>query len=298
VREALEKYEVNLRAKGLKPRSIVAVEQRLRRLMTPMLERRLVRLTNSACSELYQQLAASGVAVATHRNTLIYARTWGKWMVGQRLWKTNLWREVEGFGKRNRGKLQLRIDEARTWMEWAVFMAQREPGPVAALLAAVMGLRAGEIVGLRCRDVDDGTKVLWVDGTKSEMSRRVLEVPQVLRDLLGRCITGRRGDDLVFETDQVAYVRRWVRKICVRAGVPIVSAHGMRGLHATLAMSAGSIAHVVAAQLGHASPDVTMRHYADAGAVAAASAKRVELVLVGNDLGNKSLVSAEGVRKA
>ena len=34
------------------------------------------------------------------------------------------------------------------------------------------------------------------------------------------------------------WVRKWVQRICEAAGVPVVTAHGMRGLHSTLARGA------------------------------------------------------------
>jgi hypothetical protein len=42
------------------------------------------------------------------------------------------------------------------------------------------------------------------------------------------------------------WVRKWVKRICNTAGVPKVTAHGMRGLHSTLAVEHGVSAHVVA----------------------------------------------------
>lgn len=35
------------------------------------------------------------------------------------------------------------------------------------------------------------------------------------------------------------WVRKWVQRICEAAGVPVVTAHGMRGFHSTLAVEHG-----------------------------------------------------------
>lgn len=59
------------------------------------------------------------------------------------------------------------------------------------------------------------------------------------------------------------HVRRW----CGLAGVPVVSPHGLRGTHATLATRAGATSQLVAGSLGHSSPAVTEAHYTQAEAV-------------------------------
>ena len=45
-----------------------------------------------------------------------------------------------------------------------------------------------------------------------------------------------------------------------------MTAHGMRGLHSTLAIKAGASPHLVAASLGHNKPSTTLRSYAAPGA--------------------------------
>jgi hypothetical protein len=74
---------------------------------------------------------------------------------------------------------------------------------------------------------------------------------------------------------------RSVRQICVAAGVPVVSAHGLRGTHATLATARGTTGEVVAAALGHESPSTTYQSYAKPSAVRSARQDRVLKVLKG-----------------
>jgi integrase len=76
-------------------------------------------------------------------------------------------------------------------------------------------------------------------------------------------------------------VRKWVRRICVAAKVPEVTAHGMRGLHSTLALEHGASAHVVASSLGHESFSTTVESYAKPEAIAEARQRRVMTVLEG-----------------
>jgi integrase len=75
--------------------------------------------------------------------------------------------------------------------------------------------------------------------------------------------------------------REWVQEICTKAGVPVVCAHSMRGLHSTLAMDAGVTGHVVAASLGHEHVSTTVQSYAKAEAVAGAQQRRTLRVLSG-----------------
>lgn len=59
-----------------------------------------------------------------------------------------------------------------------------------------------------------------------------------------------------------ALLRR-TRALCEKAGVPVVCAHSMPGLHSTLATGFGATGHAVAMTLGHTSfAATTKRHYA------------------------------------
>ena len=97
----------------------------------------------------------------------------------------------------------------------------------------------------------------------------------------------RRYPDSV-DGEQVAvmrdWVRKWVKRICEVAGVPKVTAHGMRVLHSTLAVENGVSAHVVAASLGHESSATTIQSYVKPEAVAGAQQRRVMTVLEGGRL--------------
>jgi integrase len=75
--------------------------------------------------------------------------------------------------------------------------------------------------------------------------------------------------------------REWVQRICREARVPVVTAHGMRGLHSTLAVDAGVTSHAVASALGHESFSTTAQSYATPGTLTSARQKRVLRVLAG-----------------
>jgi integrase len=82
----------------------------------------------------------------------------------------------------------------------------------------------------------------------------------------------------------MTWVRQWVKRICLEAKVPQVTAHGMRGLHSTLALEHGASAHVAASSLGHESFSTTVERYAKPEAIAGARQRRVLTVLDGGRL--------------
>ncbi len=104
--------------------------------------------------------------------------------------------------------------------------------------------------------------------------KRNLEIPPLLRTYLVRLAKPLHPHVRLFPRDR-AWVRKWVQRICRRARVPVVCAHSMRGLHATLAIDARITPSAVAAALGHGSIRATMVSYADRGVVARVAQRRV-----------------------
>ena len=70
-------------------------------------------------------------------------------------------------------------------------------------------------------------------------------------------------------------------RICRECGVQLVTAHSMRGLHATLAKRSGATSAAVAAQLGHSDERVSEQSYIAPDAKAGADQDRVLHVLSG-----------------
>jgi integrase len=174
---------------------------------------------------------------------------------------------VKGVGKRRHRKEQLRIDAAWKWAGKALELADDgEEGAVAALLALMMGMRASEIVSRVVRDLDDNGRLLVIPDAKTPAGVRTLEVPELLRPYLLEQAEGRKPEELLFGY----HYRDWVRRICTAAKVPVVTAHGMRGLHSTIAVQRGMTGHVVAGALGHESETTTFQSYVDPEAAARA----------------------------
>ena len=288
VATAIEFYGAHLAAKGLKPGPNAERLRRLRAFFTDQTVP-LTDLTTAKCRALYADLrqrvsprTKRAYSVDSHRNTLAEARMLAKFSVGKRWLRANPIDQVEGLGKRRHGKEQLRVDEARRWMATATELANGgDAGAVAAMMALLLGMRASEIVGRVVRDLDDEGRLIWIPFAKTEAGRRTLQVPDLLRPHLQALAKGKLPDASLFGQHWRDWVRKSVRRICESSGVPMVTAHGMRGLHSTLAMAAGVTGHVVAASLGHESVATTVQSYAKPEAVAGAQQRRALKVLAG-----------------
>ena len=275
--EAFERYRAYLEQKGNKPRSIMTTFFRLKRFFD-VEDIHLSSLTPRRAAERYQALLGEQ-AVDTHRNTLAEVKTFGRWLVKQKLLKVNPFLEIDGVGKRRHGKEQLRIDEARRWLETALELAVQEDGAIAGMATLLMGMRCSEVVSRVVRDLDDGGRLLWIPDSKTEAGKRTQEVPEVLQPLLIALSQGKAPLALLFGHHDRAWPRLWVKRICRLAKVPLVTAHGMRGLFGTLGFETHQVPHAVAASLGHASASVTIRSYAKPEAVQGARQRQALAVL-------------------
>jgi integrase len=248
-------------------------------------------LRPSRCADLYAKLRGE-VEVDTHRNALAAAKAFGAWCVEKKWLRENPVEGVKPIGERNRGKLQLRIDEARKLVDLGFKLADEgHVGAVAVLTALTLGLRASEITDRVVRDLDDEGRLLWIPFGKTKRSKRALEVPELLRPYLLTLARGRGPEEQLFGTGagllprerdpevkrprDREWVLRQVQALCKQADVPVVCAHSLRGLHATLATEAGATPHLVATALGHTSTAVAERHYTDRGAAHRAKTRKV-----------------------
>lgn len=150
---------------------------------------------------------------------------------------------------------------------------------VLVLTLAYCGLRWGEAVALKVRDVQflrrrisvsENAVQLGVDhavGPTKGREARSVPVPQfVLNELSVRC-AGKDADDLVFGDD--GYLPRpksnggWFAGAVKRAKVQPITPHDLRHTCASLAVSAGANVLALARMLGHKDPSVTLKVYAD-----------------------------------
>lgn len=223
-----------------------------------------------------------GNSVATVRSELATARRFFTWAArAGHMPAVKVTARVEG--RANRGKPQLTEDEARRYLAVAL---ERGPIGVAAAIPLLMGLRGSEVVQRQVRDLDRDGQVLWIRNAKTAAGDRRVEIPEVIQGRLIDMADGQDPTDWLWPGREGRHLTRdgllWaVKDICREAGVPVVPTHGLRGTHSTIAEDAGSTGHVVAATLGHTSPEVTGQHYTLPGVRQQARARRAVLRLVG-----------------
>lgn len=149
------------------------------------------------------------------------------------------------------------------------------------LTLAYIGIRWGEAVALRVRDVQFLRRRLSVHdnavqigqrhklGQTKSRTERSVPVSQFVLDQLAVQCEGRSLDDLVFGDDGATYLLRpkssngWFRRAVKTAGIQTVTPHDLRHTCASLAVSAGVNVLALARMLGHKDPSVTLRVYAD-----------------------------------
>jgi integrase len=176
--------------------------------------------------------------------------------------------------------------------ELARFLAVAEQSPLGAAwrLAAMTGMRRGEILGLRWHDVDLANARVAVRQarvavgyevvTSSPKTRRVRTVDldqgtvaalQRHRDRpVGAMVDQgvRAADrDLVFRRLDGAPMHphslsKAFDRLVAQAGLPRIRLHDLRHTHASIALAAGVPVKVVSERLGHASPAFTLSQYA------------------------------------
>ena len=149
------------------------------------------------------------------------------------------------------------------------------------LLLAYCGLRWGEAIGLRVRDVEFLRRRLTVSEnavqlgtrhavgpTKGRQARSV-PVPQFVLDELSVQCKDKVPGDLVFGGRDGGYLQRpksstgWFQAAVKRAKVQKVTPHDLRHTCASLSVSAGVNVLALQRMLGHKSAKVTLDTYAD-----------------------------------
>jgi integrase len=280
---ALDEYELTLKSKGNKPGSVADTVYRIGRMLgATWLAKALRALTPEDARRCYAKLAAE-LAVDSHRNMLAETKTFMRWAVSRKHIRASAFEDVEGTGRRVKGKDQLRNDEGRRVLDACVGRGiYSEPGRIAVAVALTMGLRSGEIRSRVVRDLDDGGTRLWIPFGKTRSAKRQLQVPDFLQPHLLRFATDKLPTAPLFGgPHDASWLRKWAKRICAEAGVGYICPHGMRGSFATSALNRGATPHEVAADMGHASPSMTTGTYAAPGAGADAEQERRFTVMRG-----------------
>jgi integrase len=282
---ALIAYVRYLVAKGNRPRSVASTSERLRSVFAGH-EHRPIAFGREDAERIWEDYRKrptrmkKAPAIDTQRNVLHETRTFMRWCRKQGWAKTaEPFGQIEIIGQRSRGKDQLdRLDDARRWLATALRLgADGDAGAVAAATALLMGMRASEVTDRLVRDLDDDGRVLVIPHAKTRAGVRRLRIPEVLQPLLAALASDKEPNDALFGPSAHRWwLRLAVRRICGIARTPVVSPHGLRGTHATLAVQAGVTGDAVAAALGHESFTVTTAHYAKPESVSGARIHQIE----------------------
>ncbi|MCH9683736.1 MAG: site-specific integrase [Deltaproteobacteria bacterium] len=132
-----------------------------------------------------------------------------------------------------------------------------------AVLVAVLGLRVGEVVGLRRSDVRRG----WITVTGKTGERRV-PLTTAAREIVELC-PGKEPRSFLFPSRKgskhphirESSVSHHVRRVCDDAGLPHVHTHWLRHAYASWLASKGYSLTVISRLLGHTSVATTARYY-------------------------------------
>jgi integrase len=138
-------------------------------------------------------------------------------------------------------------------------------------LGALSGLRIGEMIDLRRRDVDLVRKTIYVPGTKTENSRRTIRMHRLVHDALAVHIdlyvaTG-SADAWIFTSprgkrlNQGNFARDFWKPARQAARQPQLHFHDLRHSAASFAAMAGAHPTAVQALLGHSRVGVTLSLY-------------------------------------
>lgn len=288
---ALDAYETSLRERDLASITIVRARAHLDKLLD--VDRNghklLAWLTPKRAGQLYASIRAK-FAVDTHRNALAAGRSFGRF-ANERGWlSADPFARVKPIGRRKRGKPQLTIDETRALLD--ACYAERSRESIAVACTFLLGAGASEVAHRQVRDLDDGGRVFHVTKGKNRYRVRSLEVPDELRPFLTELGAKRPSVAYLFAESEIERPSRyWIyyhcKRLCSIAKVPLVSPHGLRGTHSTIALGAVATTHSVAAalaaagaSLGHVpgSP-ITASTYVAPGAVEQATQRAALRVL-------------------
>lgn len=288
VQEVME-YWLDTHARPrLRAKTIYDYEQIIQRYIYPMLGRVKVQdLTTRRVQQMYTQLLDSGCGAPSIRRIHLHLNQGLKQAVAHGLIARNV-AELAIQPKAQSREMQVwNMIEAQTFMNIG---AESRYGPLWEM-ALSTGMRRGECLGVRWRDIDFAEGELRVVQTvgsvkgrveikapKTKASRRTIPLAEQLIAALKehKCAQNERrlahadlwqDNDLVFCTDLgysinpdniAADFRRLVRI----ADVPRIRVHDLRHTYVTLALQAGVNIRVISELIGHSNVKITLSVYA------------------------------------
>jgi integrase len=206
----------------------------------------------------------------------------------------------------------------RTWLELHEAQAVLEAaGNHRALIATMMlgGLRVGELIALRWRDVDLAGGTIRVAGSKTDAGVRIVEdMTEMLREEL----TLHRADSEYTDPDDLVFCtgrgtphlrgnirRRMVGEAVERANAALTKAgrqpivgritnHSLRRTYASLLYEAGATPAYVMSQMGHTSSALALEVYAKKMTRSRDTGTRMDALMRPAEWGEKAHKGANG----
>lgn len=276
VAEFAERWKVEVLTQ-LKPSTKMAAEGHLRKHIIPQLGS--LRLDELAAER--QQQFITGLSATVSRKTLLNVLGTLSSMLG----KAEAWGYVTATVNRKQltlprsEKVRRRFfsaDEIRRIVE-----AAPEPISIICLMAALTGMREGELFGLKVTDLDFERRTVTVSRSawrgklqspKSESSVRVLHMPDVLAERLKSYLSSWRPNslDLLFASRRGTpinpnhLVARKLHPLLDKLKIERAGFHAFRHSHSSLLIELGAAVTSVQAQLGHSTPATTLNVYSHA----------------------------------
>ena len=301
------------REMGLRPSTFASYRGLVERHVLPEIGHvQIQQLSPDQLDLFYSRLIARGLAPKTVRNAHVLIHRALRDAVRKNIVPRNV-ADAADPPKLNRADRE----EMKTWTP--VQLRQFFDGiahhrlAAAYVLAATTGMRRGEVLGVRWRDIDFKSRRLHVQQTvlsveykltfgrpKTKRGERKIaldpETIRVLREhgrrqqqekaLLG---DGYHEQDLVFAREDGApvhpdYFSQTFDRTVKRLGLPKIRLHDLRHTHATLGLAAGVDAKVMSDRLGHATSAFTQDIYMHAiPAKEEAAAEQIADLVFGND---------------
>jgi integrase len=263
-------------ASRLRPKTI----SNYRKSIKPVLElggdMRLTELTPLRLADYLTQLRRAGRGGCSIQRTYTVVRTCLEAAVTFELLQSNPMVRVPKPQWQPEEKRYWTTEEARRFIA-AGLSSPRKWAPLCVFLVAT-GLRVSEACGLTWDDVDlDARRIrvaqtqVYVGGEfhigppKSKAGRRYVTLDTTSIEALRRVMARGEGDG-VFRTRKdrppvPGVVKREVKYLCELAGVPVLTPHGLRHVHAMLALKATRDPYLVQRRLGHNHVSVTLGIY-------------------------------------
>lgn len=271
----------------LKPRTLADYENTCRRYVRPAIGKvKLSKFNPTQVQRLYSSLQAKGLHRAPAQVHATLHRAFRLAVLWRWLGENPCYRVLPPRYAAARKDVWDRA-QLRTFLDG---IADRTLQPFWTV-AVLSGCRLGELLGLRWEDIDLTTSAIrvrvnlqrigreWVESApKTKAGERTITLPPEGAAALkhqralqaewrlragtdwqetGLVFTGLKGQPLHHATASNALSTE-----CRRLGLPKVTPHGLRHLHASILLDAGLPVPVVSARLGHAKPSITMSIYA------------------------------------